>query len=102
RSPAPSAATASGSPGAWLRHLPAVEEAVRERHRLVGDLQGHPEPVLSMALQQVLELLEDVLQLGQVVSRVARGPAVVRPRAVALGSGGRPHAVLLWGLSLLG
>ncbi len=47
-----------------------------------------------MGLQHLPELLEDALQLGKVVSRVARGPAVVRPGAVALGSGGLAHAVL--------
>jgi hypothetical protein len=78
-----------------------AEEAVRERHRLAGHLQRHPPRVIIMVRQHVLELLENALQLGQVVSRVARGPVVVRPGAVALGSGGLAHAVLLSGLSLL-
>src|SRR5216683_4287859 len=88
--------------GHGLLHLPAVKEAVRERRRLVGDLQRHPARGSVMGLQHLPELLEDTLQLGKVVSRVARGPAVVRPGAVALGSGGLAHAVLLRGLSLLG
>src|SRR6266446_1984291 len=88
--------------GHGLLHLPAVEEAVRERYRLAGHLQGHPARGSVMGLQHLPELLEDAPQPGQVVSRVARGPAVVRPGAVALGSGGLAHAVLLRGLSLLG
>src|SRR5262245_42116800 len=55
-----------------------------------------------MSLQHLPELLEDALQPGQVVSRVARGPAVVRLGAVAMRSGGLVHAVPLRGLSLLG
>ena len=75
-------------------HLPAMEELLRERCLLVGHLEGHPERVIGMGLQRLLARLENALQPGQVVSRVARGPAVVRPGAVALGSGGLAHAVL--------
>ena len=58
-------------------HLPAMEELLRERYRLVGHLEGRSERVIGMGLQRLLALLENALQPGQVVSRVARGPAVV-------------------------
>src|SRR2546426_10792760 len=79
-----------------------MEELLCERYRLVGHLQGRPERIIGMGLQRLLALLENALQPGPVVSRVARGPVVVRSGAVALGSGGFAHAVLLRGLSLLG
>ncbi len=79
-----------------------MEELLCERYRLVGHLEGRPERVIGMGLQRLLALLENALQPGPVVSRVARGPVVVRSGAVALGSGGFAHAVLLRGLSLLG
>jgi len=67
--------------GHRLLHLPAMEELLRERCLLVGHLQGRPERVIGMGLQRLLALLENALQPGQVVSRVARGPLVVRPGA---------------------
>src|SRR5205823_3488876 len=45
--------------GHGLLHLPAVEEAVRERYRLAGHLQGHPARGSVMGLQHLPELLED-------------------------------------------
>ena len=46
---------------------------MRERYRLAGHLQGHPARGSVMGLQHLPELLEDALQPGQVVSRVAGG-----------------------------
>src|SRR5947209_12839864 len=43
--------------GHGLLHLPAVEEAVRERYRLAGHLQGHPARGSVMGLQHLPELL---------------------------------------------
>src|SRR5205823_3488873 len=97
-----SAATASASPGSWppppasrgggcARALPPRGSSTGAPS--AGQCHGPPASAGAAGGRP---------QPGQVVSRVARGPAVVRPGAVALGSGGFAHAVLRRGLSCWG